>query len=73
MKKSSLSRICISGDGWAAKSAITSISKFYKNITIVTTDKSIISNSKNKKYKFSQNIFKKLKQIYLYVLVIKKY
>ena len=58
MKKSSLSRICISGDGWAAKSAITSISKFYKNITIVTTDKSIISNSKNKKYKFSQNIFK---------------
>ena len=70
--KSSLSRICISGDGWAAKSAITSISKFYKNITIVTTDKSIISNSKIKNISFLK-IFLKLKQIYLYVLVIKKY
>ena len=65
-------RICIIGDGWAAKAAIDGISKFFKNIIIVTRDNKIQKEVKLKSFNISNSIYNVNADIYICAGFIKK-
>ena len=57
MKKNISKKICIAGNGWAAKSALIGISKFFSKIIVVSEDNLIISMAKNYGFRTCKSIF----------------
>jgi methionyl-tRNA formyltransferase len=65
-------KICIIGDGWAAKAAIDGVSKIFKNIIVITNDDKIQKEIKLKKFYKSNSIYKVQADIYICAGFLKK-